>query len=427
LLGLDKKTWFFGPLAAAIFVAIWVAIVHFRFMIDDPNQMTASLIRSNERVIRIYVRAWGETPTSVNDIRLYARETGAHYSNYDVWGERLEYLRLGKINYTLRSFGSDGVQNRPGAPLDPGVFHWGLMVDQGLRYDETQGPMHSRPSVVLFAGADDSRGLWHAKLFVDPVSGSRRLLVRNRKMKNLYMLAPHDGVEEFLWVPNQEKIIFTASQSARYADGLYVWDLRNDEANNLFMLDGDMPELDPGNKQRGFYVALSSVRNENPPSVAVFAKTSSGAMLDPRSFFHPSNLHVFNLGEKIEHVLPDAAAIRKKTLFDMEFLSLSTVVPGGKGNTLQTAWMGLPMGGHWDKAVMVWQEFAAAHGKSMLTPYAVWAISMFYSEAAKAAGQSSRDGQIFTSYSIELGGALSQMAVAPGYARAIGAWIAASH
>jgi hypothetical protein len=88
--------------------------------------------------------------------------------------------------------------------------------------------------------------------------------------------------------------------------------------------------------------------------------------------------------------------------------------------------MRLPMGGHWDKAVMVWQEFAAAHGKSMLAPYAVWAISMFYKEAAKAVGEGSRDGQIFTSYSVELGGALSQMPVAPGYARAIGAWITAN-
>lgn len=421
----DKKNLILGPLAATVFLIVWISVTHFKLMINDPDQMTTSLIKSNEKVIRNYVRAWGETPSSINDIRLYARQTGALFSNYDVWGERLEYLRLGKVNYTLRSFGADGLQNRPGSALDPGVFHWGLMADKGLRYDEENGPMHARPSVVLFAGADDSQGLWHARLFVDPVSGSRRLLVRSRQKKNLYMLAPHDSVEEFLWVPDQQKIVFTGSQSARYADGLYLWDLAKDEANNLFMLSDDMAELDPGNKQKNFYVALSAVRKENPPSVAVFAQSSDSILLDPRSFFHPSKMHVFTLGERVSHVQPDKNSDNQKTLFSMEFLGFATVRPGGTGNTLQTAWMKLPMGGDWDKAVMVWQDFAAAHGKSMLAPYAVWGISMFYNEAAKVAGERSRNGQIFASYSVELGNALSQMAVAPGYTRAIGAWIAA--
>jgi hypothetical protein len=421
----NRNTWIVGPLAAAVFVLTWILCIQFKLMIDDPDQMTAALIKSNEKIIRNYVRAWGETPASLNDIRLYARQTGTQFVNYDVWGERLEYLRLGKVNYTLRSFGADGVQNRPGTRLDPGVFHWGLLLEKGLRYDEESGPMHARPSVVLFAGADDSRGLWHAKLFVDPISGSRRLLVRSRQKKNLYMLAPHDGVEEFLWVPGQQKIIFTASQSARYADGLYIWDLEKDEANNLFMLDGDMAELDPGNKQKNFYVALSAIRNENPPSVAVFVQSASSILLDPRAFFHPTNLHVFNLGDKIEHVYPDKAASQQRTLFNMEFLGFATVSPGGTGNTLQSAWMRLPMGGDWDKAVLTWQDFASSYGKSMLAPYAVWGISMIYSEASKSAGRGSKNGQIFASYSLELGRALSQMSVAPGYARAIGAWIGA--
>jgi hypothetical protein len=50
---------------------------------------------------------------------------------------------------------------------------------------------------------------------------------------------------------------------------------------------------------------------------------------------------------------------------------------------------------------------------------------MFYRQAAKSNGENSSHGQIFTAYSVELAKALSQMPAAPGYTRAIGAWMAA--
>lgn len=416
-----------GPFAATMFAAIWVLLLEIPIFILSLETSTMTMVRQNDKLAQSYVRAWGEAPNSSNDLRLFARSTRRHYFAFDAWGERLEYLRLGKINYTIRSFGGDGVQNRPGMGVDPGVFRWGLMADKGLRYSVDDGAMHARPSVVLFAGADDSKGNWHAKLFVDAVSGSRRLLVRSRHVENFYMLAPHDGVEEFLWIPGEEKIAFTASQSARYADGLYIWDLKKDEATNLFALDGEMSDLNPGGKQRGLYVALSAVRAIKPPSVSVFAASSSAMILDPGQFFHPQNLHVFELGDQVRHVRPRSEGAKQASLFDLEFLGVATVEPGGTGNVLQRAWLKLPLGGDWDKAVMEWQEFASSHGKSQLAPYAVWGIAMFYGEAMKSAGAQSREGRIFYGYSIELGQALSQMSVAPGYIRAIGSWMGSQH
>ena len=95
---------------------------------------------------------------------------------------------------------------------------------------------------------------------------------------------------------------------------------------------------------------------------------------------------------------------------------------GGEGSPLQKAWLKLPLGGDWEKGVTSWQDFASSYGKSQLSPYAVWGVAMFYQEAAKKAGRQSRTGQIFTSYSVELGTALTKMIVAPGYVRGIGAW-----
>jgi len=420
-----SKSFLYSPLAAVLTVLIWCVPTFLNVPVFRGRTATVEMIRLTDNLIQNHVREWGDTPKNFSEIRLYARQRGLTYSAYDAWGERFEYLRLGKVNYLVRSFGSDGVQNSLRGPGDIGAYHWGYMVAKGLRYDDENGAMHPRPSVVLFAGADDASSKWHAKLFVDSLTGVRRLLVRSRERANFFMLAPHDAVEEFLWVPGQAKIVFTASQSARYSDGLYVWDLAKDEASNLFALDPESTDLDPGSKQRRLYLALSSVRNSNPPTVAVFAAAADEVMLNPNRFFEPSNLHIYSLGSTVVHTKPKSDFLEKSSLYDVGFLGTETLVAGGEGSPLQKAWLRLPLGGDWEKGVSAWQDFASTYGKSQLTPYAVWGVAMFYQEAAKRAGPSSRTGQIFNSYSVELGTAMSKMIVAPGYVRGIGAWFRA--
>lgn len=421
---INSKLLLWGPLPAVILAVLWILAISFKTPIIRGRTTTMDLIRSTDSLIQQHVREFGDTPQSYSDLRLYALEHNRRYSAYDVWGERLEYLRLGKVNYLLRSFGVDGVQNRPNHSPDIGVYHWGQMAQHGLRYDEQNGAMHARPSVVLFAGADNSTGSWHARIFVDPRTGNRRLLVRSRELNNFFMLAPHDYVEEFLWIPGQDKIAFTASQSARYSDGLYIWDLRTDEASNLFTFDPEINDLDPGAKQRRLYVAMSSVRNSNPPSVAVFAMASNDFILDPHKFFHPSNLHVFSIGEQFLHIKPNVSPKVKSDLYNLDFLGTVTVAPGGEGLPIQQAWLSLPLGGDWEKGVIAWQSFAAQHSKSQLAPYAIWGVAMLYGDAAKREGRTSRTGQILSSYGVELGAAMTRLIVAPAYIRGIGAWIA---
>ena len=423
---INSKLILYGPLPATLLAVLWFLAIEFKTPIIRGRTTTMDLVRATDRLVQKHVREFGDTPQTYTELRLYALARGESYSAYDVWGERLEYLRLGKVNYFLRSFGRDGLQNRPQSSPDIGVYHWGQMAQRGLRYDDINGAMHARPSVVLFAGADNSSGTWHARIFVDPTTGNRRLLVRSREHNNLFMLAPHDYVEEFLWIPGQDKIAFTASQSQRYSDGLYIWDLRTDEASNLFSLDPDVNDLDPGSKQRRLYVAMSAVRNSNPPSVAVFAMASNDFILDPHKFFHPSNLHVFSLGERVIHTKPRTNLKTRGDLYDLDFLGTVTLSQGGEGTPLQQAWLSLPLGGDWEKGVISWQNFAAQYSKSQLAPYAIWGLAMLYDDAAKREGRSSRAGQILASYGVELGAAMTKLIVAPSYIRAIGAWIAES-
>jgi hypothetical protein len=418
------KTFFWGPFFAGTLVVLWALAITLKAPIFNGRSVTRERIRETDHLIQKHVREFGEAPGSYSELRLYALERDLGYSAYDVWGERLEYVRLGKINYFLRSFGVDGIQNRPNESPDIGIYHWGQMAPRGLSYDDQAGAMHARPSVVLFAGSDNSTGTWHARIFVDPVTGRRRLLAGSRKHPSYFMMAHHDHVEEFLWLPGQDKIVFTASQSQHYSDGLYLWDLQSDEASNLFTLQAGGSDLTPGFKQRRLYLALSAVRSGNPPSVAVFALESNDFILNPHRFFHPTNLNVFSLAERVVHRKPKTNQKNQGDLYDLDFLGTVTIASGGEPTPLQKAWLNLPLGGDWEKGVIAWQNFAAQYSKSQLAPYAIWGLAMLYEDAAGREGVSTRAGQILSSYAAELGTAMTKMSVAPSYIRSIGAWIA---
>lgn len=418
-LNLGTASWLI-PWFAAI---VWISLGEFARNSNFLRVNTESVIRANDHLIQSYVRKYGEAPPSLNELRFYSRMRGSRYESFDAWGGRFEYLRLGKINYTLRSFGADGIQNRLNSDPDPGVFRWGQMVSQGLQYDGERGLQQARPSVLLFAGADDEKRQWHAKLFLDNASGARRLLVRSRKILNLYMLAPHDGIEEFLWLSGtRDRIVFTASGSSRYADGIWIWDLGTDQSWNLLQFDERSRDLSPANKSRGLYVALSRAEGGDRPVIAAFVASSAGGPLDAEWFFHPRNLHLFKLrdDENFDHVNPNAEAEHAKSLFDYTWMDQLTVKSGGEGAALQRAWLKLPRTGNWEKAMSRWQDYAATHSQSPLAAYAIWSLAMFYRDAALEASGRPKEAEILRGYSFELAGALTKMSAAPGWMRAIG-------
>jgi hypothetical protein len=172
------------------------------------------------------------------------------------------------------------------------------------------------------------------------------------------------------------------------------------------------------------YLSLSSVSASNPPTVSVFAAPAAQFLLDPRKFFHTSNLHVFTISEPARHMKSSGTMLGGGDFYNTDFLGSLTLSPGGDGALIQKAWLSLPQGGDFEKGLLAWQDFSSKFAKTVMAPYAILGVAMFYQDAAKHAGIKSREGQIFMSYSTELGGALSKMISAPGYIRGIGAWIA---
>lgn len=418
------KSFLYGPVAAMITIALLIGAYEYRVSPWSRVQITTDMILENDTIVQNHLRVWGVVPETLNELRLFARENGRRLNSYDAWGERIDYLRLDPVNYLIRSFGEDGIQNRPNSDVDLGVSHLGPLEPQGLQYNAHEGVAHPRLSAVLFAGSSDDSGKWAAKIFVDPMSGAKHLIVRSQQQKDLVMMANHDGVEEFLWLPNHEKIVFTASHSLRYPDGLYVWDLKTDDFYNLFNEEQGGATIEMNGEQKRLHMALAYVTATTPSQIGVFEASAVQSRLDPKKFFHPQSLHVFILDQVIKHIRPLPDAATKASVHDTEFLGSMTVVQGGTGTAIQKAWLGLPMGGDWEESMIAWQDFAAQHSKTQLAPYAVFGLSIFYSDAAAVAGLASKEGKAFAGLSAEMGNTLNSISSAPGYLRAIGAWLA---
>jgi hypothetical protein len=415
-----RLSWLVAPW---VIFLIWALLTEYVYSHAILRRTTEDRIRYNDQLIQTYTRKFGEVPSSLTELRLFAKSLNKVFQPSDAWGGRLEYLRLGRINYTMRSFGEDGVQNTLKSSPDPGVFRWGQMVKDGLVYDYDAGRHQIRPSVVLFAGADDQERRWHAKLFLDAATGLRRILVRSRSIMNLYMLAPHDGIEEFLFLPGGRYIVFSASGSSRYSDGLWIWDLESDSCANLLEFSRTFGSINPAKHAQALFVALANVTiSDQGPIVSAFIVPTPTVERDPHDFFHPKNLHQFVIkdGEVTSHLLPDQKTALQKSFFDYEWMGSSTIASKGTGSGVQRVWQQLPRAGAWDEAMTAWQDFASTHSSSPLAPYAVWSLALFYFDAAKES-RDSKESEVLKGYGRELSVGLSRMPAAPGWLKWYGA------
>lgn len=383
-------------------------------------------------IIQNFRKKHNAIPKDFATIRAYALGEKLPYNGYDSFGQRLDYLRLSDRHYLVRSFGADGVQNTFNSAPDLGITQWGPRTSASPIYQYNKSATLNYFPAVLLDGSDSPNRQWLAKLFVDVGSQTRQLVIRHRTRKGLFMVASHDQVEEFLWLPNGEQIVYTASGSARHRDGLYLWNLANDETSNLLDVVADALVITPAARDNGVFLSLAGVTaatSNKPATVYAFFNLRSDGPMSPETFFVRDQILAFTI--------PEPSVSKKDTprflgkgasgLDELQSapllrsLNLKANIELGSGLRHQQEWLALPSSGDIESVLVAWQNYIDKQPSSPLIPYALWILAAFYNESyAIMAAQRLADAEVIRTYGTEVARALIHYPTAPTYLRALG-------
>ncbi len=415
---------------AWVFPALLVATSPPFMKARRPQKDTRDALAEVNKTLRGFLEKNKQTPSDLNVLRAYAKAERKPFTAYDAYGARLDYVRLGEERYILRSFGEDGVQNSLDSAPDLGIVHWGVRARTGLNYRYTSAPQLDIFPAVLLEGADSPNRQWLARLFIDPATRDRRLVVRHKSKSDLFMVAQHAGVEEFLWMPSGYQVVFTATGDHRYRDGIFLWDLVEDRLTNLLDLtSGDLAgTLSPTGRPAKLALSLAGVSVGGPTVYAYFADRRD-VPIDPAVFFSKARLLTFVVPEKkgasMRHVPTANADVTPGTPPFTRLLDLTTHVHGEKqlatgGLKVQRTWLRLKLQGDMEKVLLAWHGFSEHQAGSPLFPYCLWFLSSIYSESFSvlASGQS-RDADVLRTYGTEVARALVNYPLTPSYLRGL--------
>jgi hypothetical protein len=423
LVGILALTW--------LLPASWVALSPPFSKPLKPAQTTRDRLNALNKGLRAFRERHRAAPLDLTALRAFARVEKLPFDAHDAFGQRFQYVRLSERNYLLRSFGADGVQNTFGSAPDMGVARWGKRPEMSPTFRFGASPTLGYYPAGLLYGADAPNRSWLAKLFVDVDAATRQLVVRHRRKNGLFMVAPHDQVEEFLWLPNGEQLIYTASGSFRHRDGLYLWNLPNDEIINLVDVAEQTMPISPAARSAGFFFSLAGVTAGSatkPPIVYSYFNFRSDGPLAPEEFFVREQVLAFAIPD-----LSDGKAQPPRFLGkDAPGLDLNVPLPlaspldlGGRvdgrgGLRSQQDWLALPVAGDAEQVLLAWHTFIDKQSASPLFPYALWALSSFYNESyAILANHRRRDAEVLRTYGTEIARALINYPLSPTYLRSL--------
>lgn len=405
-----------------IFCLCWLALIPTPNASETLEAANKKKIAQTQAYIDEFLKKYQEPPYSLTELRAYVRYLGQELTPYDAFGARIDYARLNQSDYYIRSFGRDGEQNTILKSKDESIASWIPSSAESATYEypTTLEPMLFPSALVL--GSDAPNNLWRARVFIDPREGRRRLIVQHRKETGLLMIARHDFVEEFLWMPSGYAIIYTATSSEHYGDGLYLWNLLDDSTVNL-LAEARLTSILPMQKSNSFYLSLSSMTTE--PNISFFLSSAADPSLNPSEFFNRKNWYVLKLDEKlsvkgVEH----SDGMNDTSYLNNALVANRNIQTNEKLEEIQRKYLQLPGTGPFESAIMSWQDFAQKNAHTPAFPYCLWMIGSFYATAAHYVPAASRDQtpEILLSYGVEMNKALARLYTAPSYLRAIGAF-----
>ncbi len=403
-------------------VIITILLVALVSNTNQPGMMVRSAenLKDNEKAVEEFKKKFARIPRSFVELKLFGLQYDQKVYGYDSSGESLEYIPLGQNQFLFRAFGEGDKANQLIRRRD-------LVLTQ---MDDSQSASYLNIAGVqahqiffycpwFLSGLASPDRKFVAQLFVDPVGGRRRLVVtsRNQRRKSV-LVAAHEGVEEFLWMPDSDAILFSAAEQQNFSDGIFIWNIRTDEIIKLDwsrneklakLMHSDMQVFslmgfDHHNKHLYF---LSYPRDRNALSPVQF--------FSPRSFWQVTY-------EKKDDVYTLKDPKQASPFFDEKVFwkELRRVIQ-------ESTDAGLKYRGRVDDVISSWQEVVDGLPKGQIKSYVLWYLILMYHKAATLMPDKSESQQALNAFALEIATALSRDQFSPLYLRYMARWYMQNH
>ncbi len=387
------------------------------------NRTRASITEAKVWVER-FQNDFHRLPTHLAEVRALARSYKTPIVPYDSYGMRLQYVALTDTDYLIKSFGRDEQENHLNTAVDPTFSTLSSQAETFVQAENFQESVPQFYQAALLDGSQSPESGLIASLQLQVKLKNRQLLVRSPKSPDFFMIAFHDRVEEFLWLPGGQELIFSATGSDRYEDGLFYWNLKDNSIHNLLpdLKKQFWPEL-PDDSH--FFIALSHISQE-PALIYILLTAAESEELNPKMFYSFKNLIALPIGQGLESKVT-AQRIQTDlafTAFDYTFSQERLLKTAEMASPVQQEWLALSLEGDTEELISQWQDFSSNHAENPMCVYGLWWLSSVYNDAFRQLSQrGSPEAHAIRNFGIEISEALASMPTAPEYLRAMGRFL----
>jgi hypothetical protein len=403
--------WWCDLFALCLIVAGGVWLAGLAFEVGEPNNSDLRIIQAK---IDEFTILHGDSPRSSAELKAYLRSEAYEYNWHDRHGNPAEYIRIGGEYYVLQrltgSRGSDFEYVPQVVYRLPGIHSYEMKQEYG------ESLLGIYPFALLI-GANSPDGQHHARVLLDPDSARRYLVVTDVARFDRAWIAPHDFVEEFMWLPGGA-IAYTATSSARYDDGAFLWDFQSNRNTNLRQ---QAQRQGPGITQEGQKGRVLSLIGASEAELFVVDLPDSHEFASSKEFFAPSNITVFNFKKSpieqrnLAAASTDAPLIQVDRIFgQLKWSDDPKYLQTEHGRLLRLG-LDAPLESKLNK----WQSYCQDQKNSVTYPYCLWMLESMYVELAKDLKDQSQQAEIAAAYALEISRALADNPVAPKYIRTL--------
>lgn len=238
------------------------------------------------------------------------------------------------------------------------------------------------------------------------------------------MVAHHDMIEEFIWLPNGYQIVYTAAGSDRYSDGVYLWDLIQDRTTDLLETSNSQSSaLTIAKSNKKLWLSLNGVNAEHN-SVYFHMMPHTHTPLDPRQFYSAKTLYevkvpltkgVPSIRQAFRNPPEPKQIWRPSLTFQQDWLTAPKTLPQAQANFLS-----LPLQGDIEQTIGAWQDFCSNASNDASLPYCLWILSALFNDAYRITKEAPGDvGLKLKELAAEMAYATMKYELSPTYLRAI--------